>query len=161
MPINKKESLLYSLLMCFTMVLWMSIYNVALHTNEISLEVLKEAWLGLPMAYVVALLFDLFLVSKLAKGFAFSFLVKPEDKNLRKVLVISTCMVIPMVIIMSMYGAIEACLHSGTWNQLGMIWVMNIPMNFIMALPFQLLIAGPLVRYIFRKNFPIGVICEI
>ena len=28
MPRNKRESLIYTVLMCFTMVLWMSIYNV-------------------------------------------------------------------------------------------------------------------------------------
>ena len=32
MPRNKRESLIYTVLMCFTMVLWMSIYNVTLHT---------------------------------------------------------------------------------------------------------------------------------
>ena len=31
MPRNKRESLIYTVLMCFTMVLWMSIYNVTLH----------------------------------------------------------------------------------------------------------------------------------
>ena len=30
MPINKRESLLFTFIMCFCMVLWMSIYNVAL-----------------------------------------------------------------------------------------------------------------------------------
>ncbi len=27
-----------------------------------------------------------------------------------------------------------------------------------MALPFQLLIAGPLVRFLFRKAFPVGCV---
>ena len=29
MPKNKRESLLFTFIMCFLMVLWMSIYNVA------------------------------------------------------------------------------------------------------------------------------------
>ena len=65
-------------------------------------------------------------------------------------------MVVPMVIIMSMYGAVEGCVHSGAWSQLLMIWLTNIPKNFIMALPFQLIVAGPLVRFIFRSAFPEG-----
>ena len=71
---------------------------------------------------------------------------------------VSCCMVVPMVIVMSLYGGLEACVKSGTWNQLLMIWLINIPKNFIMALPFQLIIAGPLVRRTFRDIFPAGKI---
>ena len=42
MPINKRESLLFTFIMCFCMVLWMSMYNVTLHMGGFSLEVLKE-----------------------------------------------------------------------------------------------------------------------
>jgi bacteriorhodopsin len=48
MPQNKRESLIYTVLMCFTMVLWMSIYNVALHMGGLSGHTLQEAWLGFP-----------------------------------------------------------------------------------------------------------------
>lgn len=43
MPRNKRESLIYTVLMCAFMVLWMSIYNVALHNGELSWQVVKEA----------------------------------------------------------------------------------------------------------------------
>lgn len=46
MPQNKRESLIYTVLMCFCMVLWMSMYNVTLHMGGFSMEVLKEGWLG-------------------------------------------------------------------------------------------------------------------
>ena len=36
MPKNKRESLIYTVLMCFTMVLWMSIYNVTLHMGALN-----------------------------------------------------------------------------------------------------------------------------
>ena len=68
MPKNKRESLIYTVLMCFTMVLWMSIYNVAIHQGELSLSVLKDAWMGLPIAYVFAMACDWFLVSGLGQG---------------------------------------------------------------------------------------------
>ena len=158
MPQNKRESLIYTVLMCFTMVLWMSMYNVSLHMGEVSLQVLKEGWIGFPVAYILAMLFDWFLVSKAAKTFAFRFLVKKEDAGIKKVIAISCCMVVPMVILMSFYGGIEVCLKTGTWNQLPMIWLLNIPINFMMALPFQLIVAGPLVRKVFRTVFPEGKI---
>ena len=161
MPQNKRESLIYTVLMCFCMVLWMSMYNVTLHMGGFSLEVLKEGWLGFPIAYVFAMCCDWFLVSGLAKKFAFTYLVKPEDSVLKKVICVSCSMVVPMVLIMSMYGAVEGCVRSGAWSQLLMIWLTNIPKNFIMALPFQLIVAGPLVRFIFRSAFPEGKVLAL
>ncbi|MFQ7392723.1 MAG: hypothetical protein ACLRM9_05205 [Collinsella aerofaciens] len=49
MPINKRESLLFTFIMCFCMVLWMSIYNVALQHGAINGEVVAAAWLGFPL----------------------------------------------------------------------------------------------------------------
>lgn len=156
MPQNKRESLIYTVMMCFTMVLWMSMYNVTLHMGALTGETIREGWLGFPIAYVYAMCFDWFVVSKLAKGFAFRYLVKPQDSVQKKVIGVSCCMVIPMVVVMSLYGALEACVRGGQWNLLLLIWLTNIPKNLIMALPFQLLVAGPLVRTVFRGAFPEG-----
>lgn len=158
MPQNKRESLIYTVLMCFFMVIWMSIYNVSLNTGGISMESIKEGWLGFPVAYALAMCCDWFLVSGLAKGVAFRYFVKPNSSNLKKIIIISSCMVIPMVIIMSFYGAFEVCIRFGSWDQIFIIWLTNIPKNFIMALPFQLLVAGPVVRAVFRKAFPVGTV---
>ena len=112
MPQNKRESFIYTVIMCFTMVLWMSIYNVTLHTGTFNAQVIKDA--------------------------------------------VSCSMVVPMVIIMSLYGAIEASIRMGDFSNVLFIWLTNIPKNFVMALPFQLIIAGPLVRKVFRTIFPEG-----
>lgn len=160
MPQNKRESLIYTVLMCFVMVLWMSIYNVALQYGKLDFEVLAAAWIGFPIAYVFAMCCDWFFVSKLARGFAFGFLVKPEDSVLKKVVCVSSCMVVPMVLIMSLYGAVEGAVHTRGWNGILSAWLFNIPRNFVMALPLQLLIAGPLVRKVFRGLFPVGKVLE-
>ena len=155
MPQNKRESLIFTVMMCFFMVFFMSIYNVACHHGALNLEIVKDAWIGFPIAYCFAMCCDWFLVSGLAKGFAFRFLVKPESEPFKKAIAVSCCMVVPMVIIMSFYGAMEAIVSGGAgWNQLLLIWITNIPRNFIMALPLQLLIAGPFIRGLFRKLFP-------
>jgi hypothetical protein len=156
MPQNKRESLIYTVMMCFLMVFWMSMYNVTLHMGHFGLDVIRKGWLGFPIAYLYAMLFDWFLVSKLAKGFAFKYLVKPDSSTTRKVIAVSCCMVVPMVVVMSLYGALEACVNSGAWSSLVLIWLTNLPKNLIMALPFQLLIAGPVIRKVFRKLFPEG-----
>lgn len=81
---HKRESLIYTVLMCFTMVLWMSMYNVALHMGTLNMEVIREGWLGFPLAYVCAMCLDWLLVSKIAKGFAFRFLVKQKAAQRKK-----------------------------------------------------------------------------
>lgn len=58
MPKHKRESLIYTVMMCFVMVLWMSVYNVTLHMGQFGVETLKEAWLGFPVAYIFAMVFD-------------------------------------------------------------------------------------------------------
>lgn len=156
MPKNKRESLIYTVMMCFLMVLWMSIYNVALHTRGLSFDVFQSAWLGFPLAYMIAMFLDLFIVSGPAKKVAFRFLVKPTSSNLKKGLAVSFCMVVPMVIFMSLYGGLEVVVKSGNWQALPMIWLTNSPKNFVMALPFQIIIAGPVIRTYFRKLFPEG-----
>lgn len=89
------------------------------------------------------------------RAFAFRFLVSPQDKPPKKILAISGGMVVCMGILMSLYGACEMAFHTGLWSQVPVMWVKNIPYNFIMALPFQFLIAGPLVRKRFRTLFPV------
>ena len=146
MPQNKKESLIYTVLMCFVMVLWMSMYNVALHMGGFSAESVREGWMGFPLAYICALCLDWFVVSGPAKAAAFRFFADRDSSPSRKVIAVSCCMVVPMVIFMSLYGGLP------------LVWLTNIPKNFVMALPFQLLVAGPVVRTIFRRAFPVGTI---
>lgn len=156
MPQNKRESLIYTVMMCFFMVLWMSIYNVAFQYGAFNLDIVVTGWIGFPIAYLFAMCCDWFLISKLAKGFAFRYLVKPDDGPLKKILCISGAMVVGMVVIMSLYGACEGAFHTGNWSAVPGNWLANIPRNFIMALPVQFLIAGPLVRRVFRSVFPEG-----
>ena len=120
------------------------------------MESIKAGWLGFPIAYIFAMCCDWFFVSKIAKGFAFKYLVKPDSSVLRKVISVSCCMVVPMVIIMSLYGAVEVSVEMGNFSNLLIIWLTNIPKNFVMALPYQLIIAGPLARFVFRSAFPEG-----
>lgn len=120
------------------------------------MESIKAGWLGFPIAYIFAMCCDWFFVSKIAKGFAFKYLVKPNSSVLRKVISVSCCMVVPMVIIMSLYGAVEVSVEMGNFSNLLIIWLTNIPKNFVMALPYQLIVAGPLARFVFRSAFPEG-----
>lgn len=74
---------------------------------------LQEAWLEFPLAYLVAFLFIKFIVSKFAERFAFRFLVKPTSKSWKIIISITCCTILPMVILMSVFGAIESCMGTG------------------------------------------------
>ena len=106
------------------------------------------------------------LPAPLAKGFAFKFLVTPgKSSPLAMTLAVSSCMVVPMVIIMSLYGACEGLTHMpggilANLYSVPAIWMINIPHNFVMALPWNLLVAGPISRFVFRRAFPVGTVFE-
>ena len=151
---TKLQKFIFTLMMCFCMVLGMTIYNMILnegfHSNLLN-NLLKEFWLG----FIVALLLDIFIVGKLAKPIAFK-IVKPnkETKQIKIILAISSCMVIGMVLFMSMFGAIIA---AGFNINALKLYPLCIVRNFVVALPLNLLIVSPIVRFLFTKIFPVKV----
>ena len=134
------------------MVLGMTTYNIILnegfHSNLLN-NLLKDFWLG----FIVALLLDIFIVEKLAKPLAFK-IVKPtkETKQIKIILAISSCMVVGIVLFMSIFGAIVS---SGFTIDALTLYPLCVLRNFIMALPLNLLIVSPIVRFIFNKMFPV------
>ena len=149
---TKFQKFIFTLMMCFFMVLCMTTYNIILnegfHSNLLN-NLLKDFWLG----FIVALLLDIFIVGKLAKPLAFK-IVKPtkETKQIKIILAISSCMVVGMVLFMSIFGAIVS---SGFTIDALKLYPLCVLRNFIMALPLNLLIVSPIVRFIFNKMFPV------
>jgi len=148
---TKTQKFIFTLMMCFGMVLFMTIYNMILNEGfspQFFNHLLKDFWLG----FIVALLLDVFVVGKLAKPIAFK-IVKPtkETKQIKIILAISSCMVVGMVLCMSMYGAIVA---AGFTVDALKLYPLCIIRNFVMALPLNILIVSPLVRLTFGKLFP-------
>lgn len=149
MPQTKKQSFVYTIMMCAFMVFFMSLYNLILHEGGLSTNTFIHAIKGFLPGFLCGFIFDWFLVSRYAKGFAFRF-IKPEDMIIKKVVIISSCMVTGMVICMSFYGAV---INVGFTDDLLMAYLTGILKNFIVALPLQLIIAGPIIRLIFGKIF--------
>lgn len=86
------------------------------------------------------------------------YLVKPSDSGIKIAVCVSCCMVIPMVVIMSLYGAVEAAVSQGVWAQIPVIWLTNIPRNFIMALPAADVDCRTVDAQVFRTLFPEGTV---
>ena len=138
MPRNKKEGIIFGITMCFLMVCGMSAYNLALVGK---LSYTKFA-IGLIPGFIVAFFFDTVIVGPVAKKIAFKL---PIDKNnkLQIILAISLLMVTGMVTFMSVFGLlIRPELPENIVSAYFTAW----GMNFIAALPLQLLLVGPISR---------------
>ncbi|MDO4902218.1 MAG: DUF2798 domain-containing protein [bacterium] len=155
MPKNRQEGIVFGFLMCFFMVLGMSIY-VMLWQHGWTPQVITEAWLGLPLSFIVAFTLDELVVNKPAKVFAHKFLMKDSTPHWRKILAMTLSMVVPMVILMSLYGSIIAVTHGAPIDAILPIWGLNILRNFPAAMVVNLAFAGPIARtifgWIFRKE---------
>lgn len=144
MPTNKKEGIIFTTLMCFLMVFGMSFYNLMLH-DALSINKLL---VGLVPGFIVAFILDVFIVGIVAKKIAFNLSFINKNSKLQLILTISCLMVIGMVTFMSIFGlvfengfgSISIASYSHTWI-----------MNFIIALPYQLVIVGPISRTILKK----------
>lgn len=138
MPTNKREGMIFTTLMCFLMVTGMSIYNLIIH-DSFSLSAFTKGFLP---GFIVAFILDVFVVGIVAKKIAYKLPVK-KDKPLYMILTISSLMVLGMVTFMSIFGIVmesqflSPSLYLKTWK-----------MNFIAALPYQLLIVSPFSRYV-------------
>ncbi|WP_340008076.1 DUF2798 domain-containing protein [Paenibacillus sp. FSL K6-0276] len=110
----------------------------------------KDVIIGYIPAFIVAFILDVFVVGKVAKEIAHK-LVKENDPMIKKIMFISFFMVTGMVLFMSFYGAV---LHVGFSSELTMAYLSAIGKNFIVALPLQIILVGPLTRFIFVKITP-------
>lgn len=150
MPTTRKESLYFGLIMCFGMVLFMTLYNFYL--NDIFGQI---SFLGgitdFLIGFIVAIILDLYLVGPIAKKIAFK-LTANTSNVLFKILTISTCMVIGMAFFMSIYGLIISYFHNGLYsNSVIKEFLSVFCRNFIVALPLQIIVMGPIVRFLFNK----------
>lgn len=138
MPTNKKESLIFTCMMCSMMVLGMSLYNLLLHHHFSFPELIK----GFIPGFMVAFILDEFVVGVLAKKIAAKAPIDPE-KPIQIILTITFAMVLGMVTCMSLFGII---MELGFPESMLGLYLHAWKMNFIVALPLQLFIVGPISR---------------
>ncbi|MDQ8735841.1 hypothetical protein [Paenibacillus sp. LHD-38] len=150
MPTTKKENFYFGLMMCSGMVVVMTFYNLV--TNGLIGTVpLEGILIQLILGFITAFLVESFIVGPVAKKIALS-LPYDKSKKLFVILAISFFMVIGMVLCMSLFGLGTAYLSNSLVGEPLLESYLSIVFkNFIFAFPLQLLIVGPLVRYLFVK----------
>ncbi|MEH7073443.1 DUF2798 domain-containing protein [Neobacillus drentensis] len=145
---NLKERLVFTTLMCALMVFGMSLYNLVL-LDGFSPDLVIDLLRGYLPGFAVALILDIFVVGRFAKGLLLKF-TSERDHTAKKVLLMSLFMVTGMVLFMSLYGAL---VNGGLSAELPHKYLTGIIQNFIFALPLQLLIIGPIVRVVFNRIY--------
>lgn len=144
MPKTKREELVFTAMTSGLMIFIMGVYNVAINNNGLEYASFVQAARTFPLEWLIGFLLAFFVANKTAKHFAFH-VVTPADRKIFVILSIQIFTVCTMVPLMSLVGTIEA---HGLTCDLPIVWL-----NFIMAYPLQLLVAGPVCRRIFHKLF--------
>lgn len=146
MPKTKFQNIVFTAIMAVIMVYGMIVYNVALNTGGVTDKTFLMAFHELPIMAPIAFVLEFFVVEKLATKLAFTFM-KPTDRPQFITYAISTMIVCIMSPTMSLIATLLFKEPSfGTWVQ-------TFGLNMPMALIWQLLFCGPLVRLIFRTLF--------
>ena len=149
MPKTRLESIVFTAITAWMMVYLMTLYNIVLASdtfvNATFLTALKTMW----VEFILIFLCAYFLSSHVAKHFAFQ-VVKPTDRPIAIIFAIQTFTVGSQVALASILGVYHGY---GFTAQFVADYLMTYCRNFIMALPLQLFLVGPIARKLFRKLF--------
>ena len=147
---NKMENFIFTALVCFFMIFGMSSYNSILK-HGFNSSIISGVLIPFVPIYCIALAIDWFFVGPLAKNFAGK-LTNENTIFIKKILLISFFMVTGMSLCMSFLATIaEYGLKCGFIT----MFMKTELKNFIMAFPLQIILVGPIARFIFFKVFPL------
>lgn len=150
LPANKREDFYFGLMMVTGMALVMITYNMIRNdlfgTISPGVTVLQYV-----LGFMVAFVIEMFVVGPVAKQIAFS-LPYDKSKKIYVILSLAFCMVTGMVLCMSLYGLISSSLADSLGEGSLIKHYFSIVFhNYILAFPLQLIVMGPLVRFLFSK----------
>lgn len=149
MPKTKWEAVVFTAVTAWIMVYVMTLYNTVLASgnfvNETFYLALKSMWLE----FVIIFLCAYFISSRIAKKLAFR-VVRPGDRPIAVIVTIQVFTVVSQVALASVLGVWHGY---GFTRQFLPNYLTVYCRNFVMALPVQLFLAGPLARALFRRLF--------
>lgn len=149
MPKTKIEKLFFTFITAWMMVYVMTVYNTVLATGRFSNSTFLVALKGMWIEFVLIFMCAYFISSKLAQKCAF----KIVEKGDRPIFIIFAIQVFTVLFQVAFASVI------GVWHGYGFTsnflpdYIVTYCKNFIMALPIQLVVVGPIARKIFRLLF--------
>lgn len=154
MPKNRIQETIFTIMMVFVMVYGMICYNISIANGAVESFVFSAAFQELPIMMLVGFLLDILIAGPLAKRQAFKIVTPGKSKPIAVTLAISVFSILFMCPLMSFFAII---LFKGSINgDLFFSWIQAVVINIPMAFFWQIFVAGPLVRTVFRKMFPVN-----
>ncbi len=146
---NTFENFIFSVMICFLMVLGMTFYHTYLHSAG-QVDVLGMlVSIKFLVILLVAFAIDWFLVAPIVKSIVAK-LTNESTSFIKKVIMISGLMVLFMCALMSMIATLVQGYQGSLLAAYGKMFVLNI----VVALPLQFVVVGPISRAAFFKIFP-------
>lgn len=149
MPKTKFQSIIFTLITAWMMVYIMTLYNTVLAVGEFTNNTFFIAFKGMWVEFVIITLCAYFISSPLAKHCAFR-VVRPGDRPIFITFAIQIFTVVFQVALASILGTIKG---DGVTTQFLPDYLITYCKNFVMAMPIQLFLVGPVARKIFRLIF--------
>ena len=149
MPETKTESVIFTAVTAWIMVYVMTLYNIVLASGSFTNATFLAALRGMWLEFVIIFLCAYFISGPIAKGLAFR-VVRPTDRPIAIIFAIQTFTVICQVALASVLGVWHGY---GFTGQFVPNYLVTYCRNFVMALPLQLIAAGPIARALFRLAF--------
>lgn len=148
MPKTTLQKIIFSILMSFIMVYGMEVYNGAIKNKGMTNSLFLIPFGELLMLMAIVIVSETFIGGPLARKLALRLVDPQKDRPIIVILVIQTMTVCMMCPIMSFIAAI---IFKGGFNtQILAKWVQTVAINFPMAFCWQIIIAGPSVRFVVR-----------
>ncbi|MDR2802000.1 MAG: DUF2798 domain-containing protein [Prevotellaceae bacterium] len=149
MPNTKLQKVLFALLMSLIMVFGMETYNRIIAAGSFNRNVFYISALELAGLMTIVIALETLIAGKLARKLAFSFVSLEKSHPFLIILAIQISTVLVMCPIMSFVATL--IFKNGLHHNTLLIWLQAMAVNFPMALLWQILIAGPIVRFTVSK----------
>lgn len=146
LPQNRLQNVIFTALMAFVMVYAMICYNISLNVGGMSNFVFLAAFSEMKIMWPIAAVLELLFVGKFAQVLAFRIVTPGKSSQTAIILAISTMSVCLMCPLMSLAATI---LFKQAGVEFVAVWLQTTAFNFLMALCWQIFVAGPLVRNVF------------
>lgn len=144
MNLTKQEKIYYTILICFSMEFIMVFYNRFFHTDAFLDEAFMLACLEFIPAFIVGVICEWFIISKLAKRIAY-YLHNKHLKNRNIIRINEFFIAVGMMLVIAVYGAL---LHSNSDTNLIILIGIDFIKNAIFGIPLFMLLVSPLSRKI-------------
>lgn len=149
MPKTKFQDFIFTIIMVIAMVYFMTLYNTVLEYG-LNYSTFLNAFLDMWYEAIAAFLAQKFVAGPIVKKLVSRLLKPGTDKPLFITLAMAGCTVSLMAPMMTLFVTI---LHNGFVNNVPILWLPKLAINFPFALCLQIFYVGPLVRLIFRTIF--------